>query len=463
MSIDESSKAAGRRKSWLATRGLTSAVIVGWLLLVIGVLAGRVALVGFAIPMLIAAVWSWYRRPRQPGTVELAGADQTASTGGLWGRIRWAPAPGVDALRIRVSASGHRSVNALLARPRQATQRDVWCHIRTVRTGRREIFSLDHAEILAEQLFELAGSREPDLSVTVLPRASGLRELPLPSRLQGLTGPHESRRAGDGGDLRDIHLFTPGDRMRRIDWRTTARRRAGSGPLTDLYVRRTFATADAAVMVVLDSRDDVGPDLTTWSDSSNLGEDQPTSLDHARAAAASLARRYLQNGDRVGLEDLGRYSRPLTPAGGGRQLQRLMMRITLAEPEGEPRRRKRPPRIPSGALIVLCSTFLDDETAQLALWWHQAGHRVIAIDVLPQLDLSRAPDRLVTGYRIVAMERADRLAQLSATGIEVIRWTTTVADPADGPSSSEPGTVTVAGATDPASSLAILARRRMRR
>ena len=266
------------------------------------------------------------------------------------------------------------------------------------------------------------------MSITVLPRPEMLREVPLPYRLQGLTGPHDSRRAGDGNDLRDINLFTPGDRLRRIDWRVTARRNGGGYPgtsssgITDLYVRRSYATADAAVMLVLDSRDEVGPDLTTWNDSSSIAEDDPTSLDHARAAALTLARRYLQAGDRVGLEDLGRMRRPMPPAGGQRQLRRLTMRIALAEPEGEPRVRQRPPRLPSGALIIICSTFLDDETAHLAQLWHGAGHRVLAVDVLPEPELKHAPRRLLTAYRIIAMDREDRMMNLARSGVEVIGW-----------------------------------------
>lgn len=462
MSITESAGAARHQRSWMPTDGLSWTIVVGWLLLLLGIVSGRVAVAGFALSILIATGWGWYRRPAGPGNVQLTGTTQTAGTNGLSGHVRWQPAAGTDGLRVRVSAPGHRPVNALLARSRSA-QRDVSCRMDTVRTGRRPIFTLDHAEIAAQHLFALPGTREPELAITVLPRAEGLRELPLPARLQGMTGPHESRRAGDGGDLHDIHLFTPGDRLRRIDWRTSARRRAGAGPLTDLYVRRTNALADAAVMLVLDSRDDVGPDLATWNDSSNLPEDQTTSLDHARAAAASLARRYLHNGDRVGLEDLGRYHRPVAPSGGGRQLQRLIMRIALSEPEGEPRPRRRAPRIPSGALIVVCSTFLDDEAGRLALWWQQSGHRVIAIDVLPQPDLAHTPHRLVTGYRIIAMEREDRLAQLMAAGVEVVTWPTG-SDPIHARNvTTASAPVTAPAGTDPATALAMSARRRVRR
>ena len=128
--------------------------------------------------------------------------------------------------------------NKRIARRLGIAERTVGIGIRTKRTGRRPIFTVDHGELFGQQLFGSPGATEGPMSVTVLPRPELLREVPLPYRLQGLTGPHDSRRAGDGNDLRDINLFTPGDRLRRIDWRVTARRNSGSyggpGTITDL-------------------------------------------------------------------------------------------------------------------------------------------------------------------------------------------------------------------------------------
>lgn len=421
-------------KWWPAT-GMAITIIIAMIVFLIGMLTGRLQSVALALVLLLGAGWTLLRRPRETGTIRLTTRSGTTSESRVGATVAWQAAPGADALRIRTSAPGHRAVDTVVVAPRPATapegsgERKIPISIRTARTGRRPIFTVDHQERYGAGLFAAAGDTAGPMSITVLPRATSLREVPLPYRLSGLTGPHDSRRAGDGNDLRDINLFTPGDRLRRIDWRVTARRNGlgppGSGPMiTDLYVRRTYATADAAVMLVLDSRDEVGPDLTTWNDSSSIAEDVATSLDNARAAALTMARRYLQAGDRVGLEDLGRMHRPVPPSGGQRQLQRLSMRIALAEPEGEPRARNRPPRMPSGALIVVFSTFLDDETWHLAQLWHGAGHRVLAVDVLPEPDLRNSPRRLVTAYRIIAMERDDRLSALARSGVEVINWTT---------------------------------------
>jgi uncharacterized protein (DUF58 family) len=265
------------------------------------------------------------------------------------------------------------------------------------------------------------------LTVTVLPAVLRLGELPLPFRLHGLTGPHRSRRIGDEAEFRDVARFAPGDRTRRIDWRVTSR--LNTGPplpggrrITELYVRRSFANAEATVMLVIDSRDQVGPRLLTWADAALLREDEVTSLDIARSAAASLSERYLAGGDRVGLEDLGRFRRPVPPAGGRQQQRRLLQRLALAEPEGEPTVRRRVPRLPSGCLILLLSTFLDDDAADMALAWHGAGHRVLAVDTLPKLNLTGATPRLQTAFRLVAMERADRLAALRRAGVHCFAW-----------------------------------------
>lgn len=415
------------RTKWWPSSGLAVTIMAGMIIFLLGMLSGRLQAVALALVLLLGSGWIYLRRPRETGTVELTTRSGTTSESRVGALIIWHAGPGVDALRFRTSAPGHRAVDAVAAAG--GGERRIDISIRTARTGRRPIFTVDHQERYGAGLLAADGDTQGPLPITVLPRPTSLREVPLPYRLSGLTGPHDSRRAGDGNDLRDINLFTPGDRLRRIDWRVTARRNnlapAGSGSMiTDLYVRRSYATADAAVMLVLDSRDEVGPDLTTWNDSSSIAEDVPTSLDNARAAALTMARRYLQGGDRVGLEDLGRMHRPVPPSGGQRQLQRLTMRIALAEPEGEPRVRRRPPRMPSGALIVVFSTFLDDETWHLAQLWRGAGHRVLAVDVLPEPDLRNAPRRLVTAYRIIAMEREDRLTALSRSGVEVINWTT---------------------------------------
>ena len=410
--------------TWRPSEAATVTGAAGGIVLVVGALAGRPDVAVLAVPVLLGVLWGWLNRPS--GSVEalLGKPEQSIRAGEVSAFLDLRSDPRIPTARVRVHAPGHRPAEALVAvdRPRR-----IRLSIDTVRTGRLAVFPVDYLATGADEVVRRVPGRISPAMVTLLPRIRPLRELPLPFRLQGLTGGHDSRRAGDGGDLHDVNLFAPGDRLRRIDWRVTARRAARGAPgepgrLTELYVRRTFATADATVMLVIDSRDDVGPNVATWGDLAPARQDEATSLDIAREAAASLARHYLDSGDRVGMEDLGRHRAPVPPASGRRHLHRLLQRLVLAEPEGNPARRVRPPHVPSGALIVVFSTFLDDEAARMAGIWRHSGHRVLAIDVLPAaLHEDLEPHERIA-YEIVRLERVDRLRELERAAVEVVRW-----------------------------------------
>lgn len=454
-----------RQPRWSVSVSAVAATVAGLALVLLGVVLGRSDVAVLGAPLVIGVLWDWASRPVDSAPVGFGSLQQESRPGVVAHSLGVGTAPGVSTVLVRVTAPGHRPVLALVGceRPHQ-----VRLSIRTVRTGQRDLFAVVFLQSGRGQVVKSEPVSAGAVTVTVLPGVRRLGQLPLPVRLQGLTGPHGSQRAGDGGDLRDINEFVPGDRLRRIDWRVTARRSATAGAdprlLSHLYVRRTFATADATVMLVLDSRDDVGPDVTTWGDAASVRQDEATSLDIAREAAASLARQYLNVGDRVGLEDLGRLRRPVPPAGGRQQLQRLLQRLALAQPEGEPTRRERAPRLPSGALIIVFSTFLDDDAARLAQTWRSSGHRVLAVDVLPRMARTPLPARVGTAYRIVSMERADRLLSLSRSGVEVVCWEE---DPADSDSrhgSTTPTASDTTGTTPVEVSLSALARQhRLRR
>ena len=417
------------------TEGAVLSVVAGATLLVVGGVLGRPDVAVLGAPLVATAGWGWLRRPRGGGTRPRLRAPGEAGlpadslrTGEVAAELDLPAEAGVETVRLRVHAPGHRPAEVIVAARRDRALR---LSLDTVRTGRLEVFPVDYAASGPDDVVRFSPRSLPARVVTLLPRTRPLRELPLPFRLQGLTGGHDSRRAGDGGDLRDISLFAPGDRLRRIDWRVTARRAGSSttgspsspgAQLTELYVRRTFATADATVMLVIDSRDEVGPDVATWGDLDQPRQDEATSLDIAREAAASLAQHYLERGDGVGMEDLGRFRAPVVPAGGRRHLHRLLQRLVLAQPDGNPSRRVRPPHVPSGALVVLFSTFLDDEAATMSVLWRSTGHRVVAVDVLPLPDTGALRPMQAVAFEILRLERAERLRELARAGIEVVRW-----------------------------------------
>lgn len=407
-------------RGWRPTSAYTAAVTVGVLLLATSVLAGRADIALIGIPGLLAATWAHAGRPTTPLRAELHEPSGPATPGELAATLQLAAGPGegADVVHLRITAPGHRTTHLTLAARPQAQARDVPLGLSSVRTGPQQTFTVD-----------LRGSRdgtweeEPTqvraATRLVLPAAAPLGRLPLPRRLRGLTGPHSARRLGDGTELRDIHPFTPGDRLRRIDWRTTARR---SPELDTLYVRRTYSTAEATAVLVVDSRDEVGPDVRTWRGYGVIRVDEPTSLDLARHAAASVATALVEAGDRVGLEDLARRRRPLPPSAGRRHLRRLVHGLALAHPKDPASaHRVRPPQLPADAIVYLFTTLLDDDPLHLVRTWRTAGHPVVVIDTLPDVH-TVIESHLAIAWQIGRLEREDRIAALDVEGIPVVRW-----------------------------------------
>ncbi len=415
MSLPEDAPGPGPGVQWSPGAALVWTAGAGLLLLAVGALLGRpdVALLGLA-PALTAA-WAVWARPRGEVWVDPAPVAEPV-VGALSHRYRLTVPPGCTAVRLRVTRPEHGTMEALVAVP---GTRDLELSARSVRTGPQRLFTLEHQGLGGVGMLAGPVGQSPAELVTVLPRGRGMPALPLPARLRGLTGQHDSQRPGQGGGLRDVHPFVPGDSTRQVDWKVTARRSPG---LEQLFVRRTMALGEALVALVVDSRDEVGPDPVTWSGMQPIRPDDATSLDIARQAAVSVAEGYLAVGDRVAVEDLGVRRRTLRPGTGRRQLDRVVQQLAMVAPEGDPPRRVRPPRLPTASLVYVFSTFLDPEAADMARAWRRSGQAVIAVDVMPRVRTGRLDARHWLAYRLVVLERRDRLAALTAAGVELVHW-----------------------------------------
>ena len=249
-----------RLTSWQQTTSLAAGVVLGLALLVTGLLTGHADVAVLGAPALLSAVWGWSVRPRNEGVVVTFEAADTTGLrpGELRSRLRLDVPDDATPVRLRVTSPGNEDADVTVLVDRTRTL-DLTTH--SARTGPHRMFRVDHVASGPEGVVESVPDAAQSPGMLVLPTAQPLGLLPLPRQLAGLTGPHTTRRLGDGTELRDVHPFAPGDRLRRIDWRATARRSPG---LETLYVRRTQATAEATIVLVLDSRDEVGPDVTTW-------------------------------------------------------------------------------------------------------------------------------------------------------------------------------------------------------
>jgi uncharacterized protein (DUF58 family) len=369
-----------------------------------------------AAPVILSIAWGWRRR-QAAGPVRVdAWVTPSSTRSDVDYHVVVTPQPDTDAISIRLLAQSSQTRHVVVAADSAG---ELSGRISLVHSGPQEVFRVDFSLISAGGGQLSAPAAGPRIERVVSPATQALRRLPLPHRMVGLTGNHDSVRPGDGGEFRDIGQFRPGDRLRRIDWKVTARRAQAPG---DLYVRHSYATADATVLIVLDSRDSVSQLVTSWKASAADILDGVTSLDQARAAASSLASAYIRAGDRVGFQDLAGSNRMIAPSGGVHHLHRLLPAIARAEPVGAPRRRVRAPIIPSGALVYVISTFLDDEAARLASVWRASGHRVIAVDSIPVVPPGPLTREEQTARAIITQERVARLTSLAAEGVDVVGW-----------------------------------------
>lgn len=401
------------------TSSIEVAMALGLVFAAIGIVTSRVDIVLIALPLLAAAAIGFDRKPavdaRSIVRVDVARIDSADGAIAFEYRVAVEAPHGTELVDLRLTLQGSHTHELLLA-PRDGAI--VTGRLPIAHSGRQRVVDVGCRLVGVDGGWVSTPVAKETVERVVGPAIAPIASLPLPHRLTGLTGLHASARPGDGGEFRDLHPYAPGDRLRRIDWKATARRSQGFG---DLYVRRTDATSDATLVLVIDGHEDVGERVESWSAKADVTIGL-TSMDLAREAASSLATAAIGMGDRVGLIDLAAHNGVVIAGGGKRHLERVLRRIAISGPSATRLSRRRAPVVPPGAIVYLLSTFLDDEVAWIALLWRAAGHRVIAVDVLPTPLIDGSGQYTQLAHRIVMAERRRRIANLRVNGVELFRW-----------------------------------------
>jgi uncharacterized protein (DUF58 family) len=244
-------------------------------------------------------------------------------------------------------------------------------------------------------------------SLKAYPTPDSLRRLLVPIETQVLTGSEVSRSKGDGIEYADIREYVPGDRLRAINWRASARRNG-------LVVSERHPERNTDVVLFVDSFSDLqSPTRSTLSD--------------AVRAAATLATRYLERRDRVGLVAFGGTLRWLQPGLGLTQRFRLVE--TLLETDVEPTYTWRnvnviPGRtLPSKALVLALTPLVDARFVGALQDLRARGYDVAALEVDPVGVVepgSSEAERIA--YRLWLLERETLRHRLARLGIPVARW-----------------------------------------
>jgi uncharacterized protein (DUF58 family) len=409
-------------KDWAPTRAFGRAVLVVGIGVLAAVFTGRPDLVVLVAPIAIGAAIGLWRRPRQLPAVALRTAEPDLSEGAefeLALDVANADSIRYDLVVARVTTSrwlgvhnADRSYAATIG-PRQQTA--IGLHGTALRWGRHPIGPLTAHAAAADGLLVSTAATAPAWDMKVYPQTERFAADDAMPRAAGMMGFHRSRRPGEGGELAGVRIFSPGDRLRRIDWRVSLRTR-------ELHVAATLSDRDAEVTLLLDLMHEAGQSGGIFGTRSVL--------DTTVRAAAGIAEHYLHRGDRVSFVEYGRRARRLRSSAGHRHFRAsLEWLLDVRVPSGV---REPPPFLvntmlaSTNALVVVLTPLIDHRSAAMLARLARSGRFVVAVDTLPTtlLDsLGRAADPMAAaGARLWRLERTNTLAQLREHGVPLVTW-----------------------------------------
>ncbi|WP_327042675.1 DUF58 domain-containing protein [Micromonospora ureilytica] len=445
----EAEPAAG----WAPTPALGRAVLFAGLLLVAGVLLGRVDLIVLAAPFALGTAYALRRRPTALPQVWISqgddgplveGGDVTAAVSvgnpdtvdydlvvmrsrvSPWLRIDRAGFASDEAVddgepsavpATGATAQGNGGRRSVADRPFVTSVPigaavDLELAGRALRWGRHPIGPAGARVATAGGLLVSRAVITEPVRLRVYPRTEPFEAVEAMPRAAGLVGAHHSRRPGEGGELAGVRVFAPGDRLRRIDWRVSLRAR-------QLHVAATLSDRDAEVVVLLDVLAEAGR-------SGGVGG-AASVLDTTVRATAAIAEHYLHRGDRVSLLEYGPAARRLRPAAGRRQYLTVLewlLDVRVHASAHEPYDQVFGPQLlSSDALVVVLTPLLDERSAQMLARLARGGRFVVAVDTLPT-DLASPKDRgwAEVAYGLWRLDREVMIGQLREHGVPVVRW-----------------------------------------
>ena len=246
------------------------------------------------------------------------------------------------------------------------------------------------------------------LSLRVYPSVETLRTLLPPLETQVYVGNRVSRTRGDGIEFADVREWSPGDRLRRINWRASARR-------GELWVNDQHPERNTDVVLFLDTFTDVG------------SEGGRGTFDMTVRAATSIAHRYLQHKDRVGVVSFGGYLSWLMPESGTRQLYRIvdsLLQMDVVLSYAVKGVDVLPPRsLPPKALVVALTPLLDVRSAAALLDLRARGFDLVVIEISPVPFVEPGSGELADlSYRLWQLSRESLRARYQQAGVPVIEW-----------------------------------------
>ena len=348
--------------------------------------------------------------PDVTARVEVA-SERIVEGEALAGELRIRAETAVDRLEVRHLLPAGAELAAgepgVVVRLRAGEERTYPLALRFRRWGLYDVGRLD---VRARDVFRVLvwrGRRGELTRIKAYPRAETLRRIVPPAETQASTGSEVARVKAEGIEYADLRDYVPGDRLREINWRASARR-------TELVVNERHPERNADVVLFVDSFEDVRAGSRS-------------TLDGAVRATAALAARYLERRDRVGLVTYGGVLRWLQPGMG--QAQRLRLVETVLETGVQPTYTWRnvniiPARIlPPRALVLALTPLVDERFVATVADLRARRFDVAVIEVDPAPLVAPAPGEAgELAHRLWLLERDALRSRLARLGVAVARW-----------------------------------------
>ncbi len=256
-------------------------------------------------------------------------------------------------------------------------------------------------------LFRREAVLDRRVPLKVYPSEESVRNLLRPLETQVFAGNHVARQKGEGIEFADLRPFVPGDRIRHVNWRASARR-------GELWINEHHAERNADVVILLDSF-------------AEARSGDHSTLDPALRAAGTLAARYLAQKDRVGFVTFGGVLNWLLPTTGAVQLYRIVdamldTQVVLSyawrDVATVPRR-----TLPPQALVLALTPLLDDRSEAALLDLRGRGFDLVVVEISPLSLLPRPAGEVgELADRLFRLRREAARGRFERAGIPVAVW-----------------------------------------
>lgn len=393
-------------------------VLLLWALLVGGLASLDRELVAFSLPLIAYLAIAALSRPAQEGLAAEARLDKSsASSGEVVGVQASLSSPseplevmfvedlvpaGLEVISGEPSGLGFLPAGGSLNLAYQVQTRRGLHHFPGLRLAVSDPFNLFPVELLADA----------ERTLLVRPTTSAIRRISLRPRRTGvIAGPYPARAGGPGVEFFGVRRYTPGDPLRWINWKASAR------DLRQLYINLFEQERIIEVGLIVDARI-----------RSNAVAGGGSVFPHSVSAAASLAEHFLAQGNRVGLLIYGSHLDWTVPGYGKAQRERIMLRLAKAS-EGDSRIFEQidhlPTRLfPAKTQLILISPLLGGDLQTLI---RLRARRYPVLVISPDRDRVEADvlaDRpeLPLAARIARVEQQLLTRSLSNAGVPRLVW-----------------------------------------